>query len=119
MTAETREGIIRTITEDGGGVVFDHSLYTPTELETGVVELAIYAGMLDGREDAEQHRDLWGSLVTAPDLDVDSELRTHLAGWHDDAVEFLNDSVCPPGFAWFHDGEAGVFGCFRIEEDDK
>ncbi len=81
------------------GCYFDHGCRNVEELAQDIVDLAREFGFKPKPMTEEECEDpeAWD--------------------WaEEEAIEFLNDNVCPEGCYWGHDGYAGAFGLWRIEE---
>ena len=88
-----------------GYILFDHGLYSPTELARDVVEFAVGAGFLLDYETSQD----WDIVDIDPEWLYEVESK---------AIDYLNDHHTPNGGWWGHDGYAGAFGCWPITEDD-
>lgn len=106
------DGLVRDF---GSITVLDHSLYNHVELERQVVRLAEQYGWVLEPE-------VWLELMPLLRDDNpawqtnESDCIETLGFFHDEAVDYLNEHVCPNGYVWEHDGYAGAFGCWKIEE---
>jgi hypothetical protein len=88
-----------------GYILFDHAIYTPTELSRDVIEFAVGAGFVLDEETVEK----WEYIEDEPEW---------LRGVEWEAIDYLNAHHTPNGGWWCHDGYAGAFGCWPITEDD-
>lgn len=107
MNAQPVLDVVHVYVAAGEGyILFDHGVYTPTELARDVVEFALEAGFGLSEQDA----DAWEFI----DEDVD-----RLYWLEDEAIDYLNTHHCPEGGWWGHDGDAGAFGCWPVPEEDE
>jgi len=116
LTREQGRAHVQSLVRDfGSWSAFDHSLYTVTELDREVVMLALDLGWSLDDSSALQ----LAALIdfTNPVWDEKPQDSAQMLGWfHEEAIDYLNEHVCPDGWVWEHDGHAGAFGCWRITE---